>query len=178
MAEIEWRDIPAHPGYQASACGQVRSLERRIIFRDGRSRVFPSVVLRQANHSAGYLQVALGADVRKTVHTLIASTFLGEGNGMWVNHKNGNKKDNRVENLEWVSPSDNQRHAVATGLSPKPPLKRGTDQHKARLDEEKVRKIRAQYAEGAGIARLAREYSVGESTIRNVVQRNSWAWLD
>jgi Mor family transcriptional regulator len=69
------------------------------------------------------------------------------------------------------------RHAVATGLSPKPPLKRGTDQHKARLNEEKVRQIRAEHANGAGIARLARQYGVGESTIRNVVRGNTWAWL-
>jgi hypothetical protein len=178
MSEIQWRDIPGQPGYQASACGQIRSLERRIVFKDGRSRVFPSVILRQSNHSAGYLNVGLGANNSRTAHTLVAAAFLGERENMWVNHKNGNKKDNRIENLEWVSPSDNQRHAVATGLSPKPPLKRGTDQHKARLDEEKVREIRGQYENGAGIARLAKEYGVGESTIRNVVRRNSWAWLD
>jgi hypothetical protein len=178
MAETEWRDIPNCPGYQASPCGQIRSTERRVIFVDGRSRVFPGRVLRQGNHSAGYMSVAIGKNNTRTVHTLIAETFIGPANGRWVNHKNGNKRDNRVENLEWCSPSDNQRHAVAAGLCPKPPLKRGTDQHKAKLDEEKVRQIRAQYANGAGIARLAREHGVGESTVRHVVQRNTWAWLD
>ncbi len=92
--------------------------------------------------------------------------------------RNGVKTDNRLENLEYCSASDNQRHAVATGLAPKPPLRRGTDNdHTCRLNEEQLRSIRRDYAEGRGIPGLAREYRVGDSTVRNIVRRNSWAWL-
>jgi len=180
MAEIEWRDIPSCSGYQASSDGQIRSVERRIVFRDGRSRVFPGKVLAQSNHTAGYRQVLPGKyNGTKTVHILILEAFTGyRPEGMWVNHKDGNKHNNKLENLEWVSASDNMRHAVATGLTPKPPLKRGTDQHLNKLAENQVREIRKRYANGEGIAKMAREYKVGESTVRHVIQRTSWAWLE
>ena len=177
MAEIEWRDVVDVPGYQVSACGQVRSVDRLVPCIDGRIKRLRGKTLSLRGSSAGYWTAQLSRGVQRLVHRLVAEAFIGPSEGRWVNHKNGNKKDNRVENLEWCSPSDNMRHAVATGLTPKPPLKRGVDQHKARLNEEKVRQIRTEYANGAGIARLARQYGVGESTVRNVIQGNSWAWL-
>lgn len=180
MADTEWRDIPSCPGYQASSDGQIRSLDRRIDCIDGKSRALRGRVLAQANHSAGYKSVNPGKFLgSRTVHVLVLEAFTGSRpEGMWVNHKDGNKHNNSIDNLEWVSASDNQRHAVATGLTPKPPLKRGTTHHKNRLSEDQVRRIRADYACGVGIARMARELGVSESAIRHIVQRTSWAWLD
>jgi hypothetical protein len=180
MADTEWRDIPSCPNYQASSDGQIRSVEHTTTFIDGRRRTFPGKILAQANHSAGYKSVNFGkAKGSRTVHVLVLEAFTGSRpEGMWVNHKDGNKHNNAVENLEWLSASDNQRHAIAAGLAPKPPLKRGTSHYKNCLSEDQVRKIRTEYASGGGIARLAREYSVGESTIRHIVQRTTWAWLD
>lgn len=180
MADLEWRDIPSCPNYQASSDGQIRSVQHTTTFIDGRKRAYPGKVLAQANHSAGYKSVSLGKIIgTRTTHVLVLEAFAGSRpEGMWVNHKDGNKHNNAVENLEWVSASDNQRHAIATGLSPKPPLRRGTSHYKNRLSEDQVRKIRLEYANGAGIARLARECAVGESTIRHIVQRTTWAWLD
>lgn len=185
---MEWKRIPSLDGYEASDTGEIRSMDRVQEFIGYRGatcrRVKLGRVLKLNNHSAGYLCCTVttleGKQTKKTVHSLVMEAFHGpRPKGMWINHLNGNKKDNRLENLEYCTASDNQRHAVAMGLAPKPPLRRGTaNSHKCRLDEDKVRAIRSAYAGGAGVARLARYFGVGDTTIRHIVNRTSWAWLD
>lgn len=58
-----------------------------------------------------------GVDIRKTVHSLVAESFLNKQcDTLQVNHINGIKADNRLENLEWVTPSENVKHAIRMGL--------------------------------------------------------------
>lgn len=179
----EWRDVPSSPMYQVSETGDVRSKDRIIQVRtNGRGtydRQMAGQPIAFTKLPAGYLVVQLGRGHKRTVHSLVAEAFIGpRPKGMDINHKDGNKKNNNVGNLEYCSRSANMKHAYDTGLVPKPPLKRGTDQHLCRLDEDKVRAIRKWHEDGGGIAQMARHYDVGESTIRNLVQRKSWAWLD
>lgn len=66
----------------------------------------------------GYLRLSCKKDERHikiTVHRVVAETFFGLANGMTVNHKNGDKRDNRVENLEYVTASENTSHSFRTG---------------------------------------------------------------
>ena len=179
----EWRDVPSSPMYQVSSTGDVRSKDRIIqVHTNGRGtydRQRAGQPIRFTTLPAGYLVVVLGRGNKRTVHSLVAEAFIGpRPQGMDINHKDGNKKNNNVGNLEYCSRSANMKHAYDTGLCPKPPLKRGTDQHLCRLDEDKVRAIRKWYEDGAGIAQMARFYEVGESTIRHIVRGNTWAWLD
>lgn len=104
-----WKIIDDYPNYEVSDQGNVRYAATKHI--------------RSLNHSpAGYPQIDLypGGKTR-TVHTLVAEAFLGGKHpGMHVNHKNGNKSDNRLCNLEWVTPGENLKHAYDNGLR-KPP---------------------------------------------------------
>lgn len=173
-----WKQVPSDDAYEVSDEGKVRSVDR-VIERRGRPAQLKGKELKLLNQNQGYWAVGLRGKRRCLVHSLVMEAFIGpRPEGMDINHKNGNKQDNRLENLEYCSRSQNMAHAVRTGLMPPPPLKRGTSQHLARLNEEKVRHVRQWHSEGGGIAQIARHYDVGESTVRNIIRRNSWAWLD
>ena len=113
-----WVSINGYEGlYEVSSAGVIRSLPR--VDRFGRS--IPGVVLKLYKHSSGYSSVGLckcGVKTQYLVHRIVASNFIGQPpEGFVANHINGNKKDNRVENLEWCSMADNNKHAHRTGLN-------------------------------------------------------------
>jgi len=115
MIEV-WKDIPGYEGaYQVSNFGRIRSLDRTIeqLSRYGTiiKRKLKGRLLKLSKCSNGYLQVSLGAGNLYRVHQLVAQVFVEGDTTLQVNHKNGNKKDNYADNLEWITCSDNHLHA-------------------------------------------------------------------
>ena len=109
----EWRDIPTFNGvYQASNIGRIRSVDRIVNSRSGTRRVL-GVVMKPTLTWNGYHRISLGSPKKQiTIHRLVALTFIDNPkNEPMVNHINGLKTDNRVENLEWSSASHNMKHA-------------------------------------------------------------------
>ena len=118
----EWRDVVGYEGlYQVSNLGRVKSLPRRIVYKDRREYLYPSKVLKTLKISTGYRFVMLyGAHGKKQyyVHRLVAETFIPNPKNLGdVNHKDGCKANNILFNLEWCSRSDNQKHAYKNGLN-------------------------------------------------------------
>lgn len=125
--------------YEVNKSGIVRSIDRIVDIERGNQRYSilrkGGVVKIQKSIGYGYLAVELRKNgERKTwfLHRILALTFIkNPENKKCVNHKNGIKTDNRIENLEWVTHSENFQHAVETGLIKKPfrPLnhKKGKD---------------------------------------------------
>ena len=108
-----WKDIPQFVGfYQVSNLGNVKSLPRATT--SGR------LLKHYVNTKNGYCYVSLsrqGKIVSRRVHVLVANAFLGENrNGLQVNHIDGKKTNNRADNLEYCTQSENMKHAYATGL--------------------------------------------------------------
>lgn len=119
-----WRGIGDYKGfYEVSNLGRVRSLSRVVAHKDGAIHKYPSRIIRPYI-SKGYHYVQLhikGSYVHKTVHRLVAEAFISNPMNLpQVNHKDGNKANNDVSNLEWCTASENEKHAYRIGLKRKP----------------------------------------------------------
>ena len=103
--------------YEVSNLGNVRSIERFVSHAKGGLKKLPAKVLRQGKSKSGYFLVSFSVDGVKSnqnVHRLVARAFIeNQCNKPQVNHKNGVKTDNQVENLEWVTASENGLHSYS-----------------------------------------------------------------
>lgn len=116
MKEI-WKNVNEYEElYQVSNLGNVK----RIRFINFRSNYLKNKLLKPIKHKNGYLVVGLtknGKTKIKAIHRLVAQTFIDNPkNKKYVNHIDGNKQNNKVDNLEWCTPSENQKHAYKLGL--------------------------------------------------------------
>ena len=120
----------------------------------------------------GYLQVrSMFGNVRyqALAHRLVWRHFRGEiPDGMVVNHRNGLKEDNRPENLEILTPSENAKHAVHVLRVGRCANQRGMANHRAKLSTMEVQDIRARWNAGQTQIGIARAYGVPHQTISGI----------
>ena len=113
----EWKDIKGYEGlYQISNEGRVKSLQREIVYKDGRKKVLEEKILRNILSDLGYYHVMLSKDgvpKRYKVHRLVAKAFIPNPNNLpIINHKDENPKNNVVDNLEWCTQGYNVRYGT------------------------------------------------------------------
>ena len=104
----EWKSIPGYEGlYEVSSYGRVRSLEKSYIRKNGVMDHKPEIILRPKNNGTGYFTVCLYKNkIHKyyLIHRLVAQAFIPNPDNLSeVNHKDEDKSNNRVENLEWCT---------------------------------------------------------------------------
>lgn len=159
-----WKKIKGYEDYQVSNLGSVKS------FKKGKEKI-----LKQKYNKDGYLCLGITANNYQKqflVHRLVAFEFIDNlEKKETVNHKNGIKTDNRVENLEWNTRSENIRHADKTGLRK---MLNGTKCHKAVLTEKDVLFIRESHLKQKDLAIM---FNINPSAISNIITRKNWKHL-
>jgi hypothetical protein len=141
----EWRDILGWEGhYQVSSLGRVRRVKtHKKSAQGGVTKLEYGRINKQQLMRKGYLRVRVSIDGvlhSAAVHRLVAAAFIGDCPlGYQVNHKNGIKTDNRFENLEYVTQTENVRHSIEMGLRSHLIGEKGA---RAKLNNEQVREIK------------------------------------
>jgi hypothetical protein len=168
-----WLSISDFPNYEVSSLGRVRRTNNSARWKAG-------MILGDRPDKDGYARVVLYAS-RATkslrVHRLVAEAFIGQiPEGMQVNHKNGAKDDNKLENLEIVTPSENTRHGFrALGRKPVINPMQGTSHGNSKLTEDAVRQIRLLYSQGSTQEKIAKQFGTDQTNISKIIRRTAWS---
>ena len=166
----KWLPAVGYEGlYEISDFGQARSAIDR-------KNTFNKKVLKQWTCTNGYQSIRMyknGKGHPTTIHSLVMAAFIGpRPEGYQINHKDGNKANNHVSNLEYITPLENVRHAHRTGLS----SQNGENNVRNKLTEENVheiRRLRGKETQKSMAARLG----VCQATITHIATGRNWSWL-
>lgn len=172
MNEI-WKDIEGFEGaYMASNFGNIKSVERLKKDTVGRKRVFPEKQITKIVNVKGYYQVNLykNKNHTKTVARIVAKLFVpNPHNKPQVNHIDGNKQNNHVSNLEWVTAMENITHSIETGLKR---IARGEQRPlTTHLKEKDIHEIRLSKSMKKDIAK---QYNISIATVWNIRTHKTW----
>jgi NUMOD4 motif/HNH endonuclease len=160
-----WKKIPGYENYSVSDLGRVRN------DKTGRIMKTPATV-------KGYLHLNLVKETGKSivlVHRLVGKTFIpNPENKPQINHIDGNKKNNNVTNLEWVTQSENIRHAFDNGM-----IKRykGQKNPNSKLTEVEVLEIRRLRNEGWKQEDIANKFDVHQTLISAIDRKKTWTHI-
>ena len=144
-----WREI-ASTGYEVSDLGRIRRGDR---------------ILAGSYHNDGYTFMTISGK-QIPIHRFVANAFIpNPENKPEINHKDGNKKNNCVDNLEWVTRSENQKHAADNNLQPK-----GLSTYTGKFTEEERQEIKDLWnSEKYSRRELAKKYGVSHTCINDII---------
>lgn len=169
MEEI-WRDIKGYEGlYQVSNMGQVRGLDRMVYPNNRKAYVVRGRILIEGFSKKNRKHVQLCKDGNKErayTHVLVAETFLGKRpDGYHICHKDGNHLNNRLDNLRYDTPKENNIDQFRDG--------------KRKGDAEKALEIRRLYNTGEYTQiELAKMFNKSGGNIHAIVHRHTFSWLN
>ena len=174
--QIEWRQIASlNNRYEASNTGLIRNADTKRVLKNQISK-FGYCTLTV------YLESNKKINIR--VHRIIAEVFLGPcPDGYVVNHKDGNKQNNCVINLEYVTPSENNLHALKTGLrhvaDMEEIVKRGEESPHAIITEEMAREmLKYVYIHNCGCRVLAEIFNTTRGVTGNLLANRTWKHIN
>jgi len=179
-----WKPVVGHEGYyEVSDHGRVRSLPRiveRATRWNGTAKArIRGRLLKGSHHQDGrHLTVTLSVEAvhrQVFVHVLVLEAFVGPcPDGMECRHLDGRGSNNMLDNLKWGTRLENMEDRTRLGEHNPP---RGTRNHRAVLDEEKVRDIRQRISRGDSHSVIANELGINRSLVGKISTRRTWAWL-
>lgn len=155
-----WKTILDYYNYEISSYGRIRNIN--------------GYIRKIQTDKKGYSVISIRNDlgIRKTlkIHRLVAIMFLDNPKNLpQVNHKDGNKKNNKVDNLEWCDNSYNQKHAFLNNLQ----INKGSKNPRSKLSEENVIEIRKNGKYDTYL-NISKKYKVSKSTIYSILNNKNW----
>jgi DNA-binding XRE family transcriptional regulator len=172
-----WKQVKGFESlYEVSNQGRVKSLQRFVNGKNGANKPLKETII-QLKTDKGYLRVNLWKNQKSkrfAVHRLVAEAFIDKIEGKdYVNHKNGIKTDNRIENLEWVTLSENIIHAYHNNLL----VRRGEKHTQNKLKESDIFEIRILLDKGFTQTQIAEKFGVIRQTISCIKTKKSWSHI-
>lgn len=182
MDEI-WKDVKGYEGlYQVSNLGRIKSLDRHFIRSNNKSFTYKGKILKGSLDTKGYIQIELKGNGQRDIralHRLIAIAFIpNPENKPQIDHLDGNKTNNKVTNLEWVTCRENIRRAWRNGLN-KPTF--GERHGNAKLTDEQAMFIKTHYKRNDkefGCKAFMKKYNISQTPIYNILRKKGWKHLD
>jgi hypothetical protein len=156
----QYKEIPFAENYLVSNLGNVKSKRY-------------NKQLKGFVNNSGYKRVQIGSSKNKHfIHRLVAETFLKKEFGKeFVNHKDGNKLNNSVDNLEWVTRSENDLHAFRNDLRKS---RKGENHHNSKLTLSQVEEIKNLLSKNYNCTYIAEKYNVHRRTISDIKNKKTW----
>jgi hypothetical protein len=165
---IGFRQIPGWPEYEISEAGEVK----RVAAATGAT---PGKTLAWQVLKNGYVKVGLCRDGKRKeylVHRLIAITYLGDADGMDVCHKDGNKRNNHVDNLRIDTRAGNMADQIRMGKTP-----RGEKSGSNKYTIEQMRSLRDRLHKGESVSAMSAETGIPKTTLYGLRSGQTWGWL-
>lgn len=166
---MTWKTVNGYPNYEVSIDGRIRKKAVQIKYLNGSVANYKEKLLIPDVIRGGYLRVTLSQfneQKRFMVHRLVAEHFLPlRASRNNVNHKDGNKRNNHVSNLEWCTSSENELHSYQV---------LGKVNAIRKLTNEQAKEIRSAKGQRSCVA-LANEYGVSKKTILNIWNGRTYA---
>lgn len=163
-----WKDIEGYEGlYQVSSFGRVKSMARITSSPSGRWRPLKERIMSQKISNEGYYVIGFSKNSERSmpnVHKLVANAFIPNPNAKdTVNHKDGDKLNNHVSNLEWATRHEQMAHAFDTGLI--------DPRNRTKFTQELKEKIQDYYVEtGCSIRELCRVFGIKPRSAGRIVE--------
>lgn len=173
-----WKPVLGFEGrYEVSSLGGLRSLDMWKLNSIGRMRFHPGAVLSPCLYSSKYKMATFRGHAkqeRRLLHAVVCEAFHGpRPSGHQVAHNNGNRLDNRAENLRWATPTENALDKEMHGTGNK-----GVKHAMAKLSEDDVRRIRSRCENGESAESIASDFPVTRHCVWRIHHRKTWGWLE
>jgi hypothetical protein len=179
----KWKYIEESDNYFVSTCGRIKRGDRRVWNELNKSYSFykEKIIKQSTNNTKGYCRLKIyyldNSFRTEVVHRLVALTFISNPNNYkQINHIDGNKTNNKLENLEWCNQSQNIRHSINI-LNNIHGVKGETNNFSV-LKEKQVKQIPILIKEGKTNIEISKLFNVAPSTISEIINGRSWKHLN